>query len=210
MRELFRPAMLICLVLLIPLAPFFFVGEERIESWINYVAGRETPHSTLALILFGLLASDIILPVPSSVVNTLAGWQLGTFWGTIVCWAGMSVGAVSGFWLARWCGPVIVNRFSRQKELERTKKIIDRFGPFALIIVRGVPVLAEASVLLTGMHRLAWNKFWPPVLLANFCLATTYAAFGDISQAYGMYSISLAAAIVLPVILLILFKRIFE
>lgn len=202
--------MLICLVMLIPIVPLFLIGEERIGELISQWTGGSNPVWKISLVLFFVLASDILLPVPSSVVNTLAGGQLGTALGTLVCWMGMNVGAIFGFWLGRIGGQRIALFFSNAQELGRTQTIIDRYGQFALIVVRGVPVLAEASVLLAGIHEMAWKKFLPPVLLSNFVLAFTYAAFGNLANEMGWFALSIIIAIIVPVMLLVVFKKLFE
>jgi uncharacterized membrane protein YdjX (TVP38/TMEM64 family) len=209
LKELFKPAMLLCLILLIPVIPFLLL-EEQVKSWIESMTGEHTSDVTVGIILFLLLTTDIFLPVPSSVVNTLAGTRLGILWGTAICWFGMNVGAIIGFWLARKYGSQLVARFTKQDDAERTARIIQQFGPFALILVRGVPLLAEASVLLVGMHKLSWRKFLPPVMLANLGLAFVYAAAGKIASDWGVNFLSLAIAIVLPVVLLLLFRYCFD
>ena len=91
-----RPLLLITLVLAIPIVPFLLVGGQlmaRFEAWFDPPPAR----STLAALTVAVLASDVLLPVPSSVVGTVAGQQLGIVLGTAACWMGMSLGAVAAF-----------------------------------------------------------------------------------------------------------------
>jgi uncharacterized membrane protein YdjX (TVP38/TMEM64 family) len=185
-------------ILAIPIVPFLLFGEQletRLHEW------REHPPAAhwVALAVFGLLASDIFLPVPSSVVCAIAGNQLGTWLGTLVTWMGMNLGAVLGFLLARSCGGTVARWFSRESDLQRAGAMAERFGPPLLALARGVPVLAEASVLWMGLNGLSWAAFLPPVILSNLVLATVYCTIGD----YTGLAIALAASVAIPVALAI-------
>ena len=87
MRDLVRPLLPVVVVLLLPIIPFLIWGD-RFEAWVD--AWRNDPPSPaiIALTVVGLLSSDIFLPVPSSVVSTFAGSQLGSLWGTAISWVG--------------------------------------------------------------------------------------------------------------------------
>ncbi len=202
--------MLICLVMLIPIIPFFFFADT-ISAWVESISEDKSPSGILILgaIIFLLLASDIFLPVPSSAVNTIAG-LLGIFWGTVICFLGLTVGAILGFWISRKWGHQIAKKFSSENEIARMQIITDRFGPVTLAIVRGVPVLAEASVILFGMHQLPWKKFLPPILFSNFVLAFAYTWFGTVAAEMELFPLGLAVAIGLPILLLMAFKKFVE
>ncbi len=200
MRELFRPAMLICLVLLVPILPFIAFGP-KIETWSEqWYENPPAPWITATLVI-GLLATDIFLPVPSSVISTMAGMQLGSIGGTAASWFGMTLGAIIGFALARRWGHRFAQWVAKPRDLDRMKTISDRYGPTALILVRGVPVLAEASVLLMGINGLSWRRFLPAVLLSNLGLALAYAVFGEVAQRNHWLPLALAVSIALPVLL---------
>ena len=194
--------MLICLVMLVPIIPFFFFAES-IKNWVESISENKI---LFGFVIFSLLASDIFLPVPSSAVNTFAG-LLGIFWGTLVCFAGLNTGCIFGFWVSRKWGSSVARWFSKKSELQRMQQVVNRFGPATLAIVRGIPVLAEASVILMGMHQLSWRKFLPPIIFANLILAFAYTLFGNIAEEYDMFPLALALAIAIPVILLYCFKR---
>ncbi|MDX1946537.1 MAG: VTT domain-containing protein [Pirellulaceae bacterium] len=193
------------LVLAIPIVPFLLFGA-RVEAWLT--AWRQHPPSppVVAAVVMGLLAADVFLPIPSSVISTLAGTQLGWLAGTVACWLGMTLGAILGFAIARRFGPPLVARITKPTDLARTTRLIDRFGVAILILGRGVPVLAEATVLSLGMNGFPWRRFLPPVLLANLGLALAYAVFGELAERYQILPAALAFAIALPVLMAALFR----
>jgi uncharacterized membrane protein YdjX (TVP38/TMEM64 family) len=111
MRNLLRPLAIVTLVLLAPAIPFLVVGDRldrMVEAWLD------PPPSppAIALMTVALLSSDIFLPIPSSLVSTFAGSQLGILAATGASSLGMTLGAVIGFTLARTCGRPLVARFS--------------------------------------------------------------------------------------------------
>lgn len=184
------------LILAIPILPFLLFADAM-EGWLEQWRQHPPARYQVALVVLGLLASDIFLPVPSSVVSAVAGHQLGSLSGTLVAWTGMNVGAILGFALARYAGPSFARWFSREADLVRAGVLTEQYGPALLAIGRGVPVLAEATVIWMGLHGLSWRAFLPPVIASNLALALVYCLIGD--QA-GL-AMALAAAIALPILL---------
>ena len=104
-----------CVVLLVPIVPFLFFGGQ-LEDWLKDVADDPPDDATTMLIVISVLATDILLPIPSSVVSTMSGWQLGPWKGTLASWVGMTIGAVIGFALARRWGKTILPAGFRKKK----------------------------------------------------------------------------------------------
>lgn len=206
MRELFRTLPLMCAVLLIPVLPFLLLGG-RFEDWMRGIA--EQPPSvpvTFALVV-GLLSTDILLPIPSSVVSTMSGWQLGWLRGTLATWIGMNLGATLGFALARRWGRPFALWFSKAEDLAQMKQISDQYGPFVLVMTRAMPVFAEAAVLISGIHQLAWRRFLPAVLLSNLGIAVAYSAFGDFAERHQWLPLALGVSVGIPVVVAALAGR---
>ena len=199
MSDLLRWSVAITIVLLVPVIPFLGFGgslESRVETWFDSTLSL----SATAAIVVGVLASDILLPIPSSFVSTLAGSRLGLPGGAAVVWSGMTLGAVIGFALVRVFGRPLAARLSSADDLRRMEMLAQRGGPAVLALTRALPVLAEASVLLLGAIGLPWRRFLPVVLLANLGLAVAYAALGHFAHQEGNLTVALAASIALPLL----------
>ncbi len=193
MRELLKPILLVAVVLLIPILPFAGFGpwlEEAIQRQLHVYLSP----LVIAAAVIGLLATDVFLPIPSSVVSAVAGNALGIVAGTALSWLGMTLGAVFGFALARAFGRPLALRFAGHEDINRIDLASDRFGPLVLVLARPVPVLAEASVLFLGTSRLGWRPFLVTVALSNLGIAAVYAALGGWVQ----LPLALAASIALP------------
>ncbi|WP_158264811.1 TVP38/TMEM64 family protein [Blastopirellula marina] len=206
MRTFLKWLFLIGVVLLAPIIPLLFweaQAEAIIAGWSEH---PPTPAVT-ALIVFSLLAADIFLPVPSSVVSTLAGSQLGTLLATLVCWAGMTAGAVIAFALARRYGDAVVRYYTKEADVLAMRKVADRIGPWGIALTRALPILAEAMVLLLGASRLEWRRFLPPTLLANLGIALAYAAFGEVAAQHEWILIAAGISAAAPLLLTWFFRR---
>ena len=95
---------LTALAVAVPLVPFLAFGtrlDHAIAAWLD----PPPPAAVLAVAEVGILAIDILLPVPSSLVATLGGAQLGIVAGTACGWLGMTLGAAAGWGLGRVVGP---------------------------------------------------------------------------------------------------------
>ena len=195
-------------VLAVPIVPFLIFGQDRVETVLAQWRQSPPPLAIVASAVVALLATDIFLPIPSSLVSTLAGWQLGAIGGAAASWVGMNLGAALGFALARRYGQPLVAWLTRADDLARTRQLAEQFGPALLVLGRGVPVLAEATVLLVGMHGLSWRRFLPPVLLSNLGLALAYAVFGQIAERHQWLPLALAVSIAVPVLLAAAFRTV--
>lgn len=178
------------------LVPFFLF-----ESQFNAFAERMT-QGTVGLWLasasiFGLLALDVILPVPSSIVSTAAGVLLGFVRGAAVVWAGMMVGALLGYAIgSRASG--LARRFVGAPGLQRAESLVRRYGDWTIVMCRPVPVLAEASVIFAGLVRAPLARFLTLTALSNLGIALGYAAFGAFSMRVDSFLVAFAGALILP------------
>jgi uncharacterized membrane protein YdjX (TVP38/TMEM64 family) len=184
--------LILATVLLVPIVPFLLLGDRIDAQLVN----SELP----AAWVVGLLACDFVLPVPSSFVSTLAGQQFGALRGTAVVWLGMSIGAIIAFALARIWGRPLARQFAGEEELRSTDHLIERWGIAVLALTRALPVLAEASVLLVGVHGLSWRRFLEVVLLCNLGIASGYAAFGDYAAEHEWLPAALGISVAVPLL----------
>ncbi|MEN6404851.1 MAG: VTT domain-containing protein [Thermoguttaceae bacterium] len=199
--SLLRWLLVIAAALAVPIVPFLWFGQSadlRITEWLDHPLSPALAATSVVV----LLAVDIFLPVPSSLVSTFAGKMLGFWGGTAASWLGMTLGAVAAFALVRWIGRPVARRLSSDAELTRIESLADRYGVFTLILARPVPVLAEASVVLMGLVQLGWRRFVAAVALSNLVIAATYAALGDRLQ----LPIALAAAMAVTLMFMALAK----
>lgn len=129
----------------------------------------------------------------------MAGGMLPVLLALGATWLGMTVGATLGFALAKIFGRRIAIRFSSEQDLDKMDQATARYSGIVLIATRGLPILAEASVLVVGIHGLSWYRFLIPVSLANLVIATAYTIFGYYANEHEFLPAALAISVAIPV-----------
>jgi uncharacterized membrane protein YdjX (TVP38/TMEM64 family) len=206
MRGLLRPLLLVGLALLVPILPFLGFGEALEGTIAGWLDPPPAP-ATIALLTVALLASDILLPVPSSLVSTFAASQLGVVAATAASWLGMTLGAMLGFYLAKTWGRALAVRLASQHDLEQMDQLGRHYGAWIVVFTRALPVLAEAAVLLAGATQLAWRQFLPGLMLSNLGIAVVYSMLGAWAQTQHQLPLALGASIALPVLAATIARR---
>ncbi len=164
----------VCAAIIVP----FVLWQEPIEAFFQDFGALEGQARWLsAAILFGALALDIFLPVPSSLVSTLFGMLLGVGWGWFGSFLAMNVSAAIGYWLGAR-GSALARRALGEAESALLTDFFARRGPMALVALRAVPVLAEASCLFAGMARAPLGKSALALTLGNAAVSLMYALVG--------------------------------
>lgn len=195
-RTVLRWSLVGLIILALILVPYILFGPS-IESWTEDLIQQASEQSGwIALVLALLLASDILLPVPSSLASTAAGVFAGFVGGALASWAGMTASCGIGYWLAR-LGRPLVRRLVGSRELNRLEMMNRRFGMWAVVLLcRSVPVLAEASVLFAGMNNMPVGQFLILVALANLSISVVYAAVGAYSATVNSFLFAFGGSIV--------------
>jgi uncharacterized membrane protein YdjX (TVP38/TMEM64 family) len=197
MHGIWKPLLVIALALLVPIVPFLALGESldaRVSDWLD----PPPEPATVAWVTIGVLAADVLLPVPSSLVSTFAGSQLGVAAATAASWLGMMAGALFAFWLARVCGRPLAARLSSADDIARMEGLARRVGGWVLIVTRPLPILAEAAVLFLGTSGMTWRQFLPPLALSNLGIAVVYSVLGQVAHSVDALPLALGASIALP------------
>jgi uncharacterized membrane protein YdjX (TVP38/TMEM64 family) len=187
------------------LIPFALL-EEPLSQWT--VAGVRTQSNQgpgVFLWIVGALAADVFLPIPSSIVSTLGGVVLGFPKGVAASWLGMTAGSVVGYGFGLQAGEPIVRKTVGEAELGRVAALFHRYGNWAIILSRPVPVLAEASVIAAGSFRMPFPLFLLTSSLANLGISAMYAYTGA-AQATESFLLVLLAAIGLPGVAMLLMR----
>ncbi len=171
-----RLAGVFMLLTAIIVGPFLMFGNE-IASVVRQLLQHQTTGLLFVMIVL-LLAADLFLPIPSSIVAVAAGAYLGFWLGFEACVIGMTLGCVVGYIVgtkgAAFFGSVITAR-----ELEYANRFSSQKGSWLLPLCRSIPVLAEVSVVAAGIAKFDVTRFLIIVTLANAGISATYCALGD-------------------------------
>jgi uncharacterized membrane protein YdjX (TVP38/TMEM64 family) len=162
------------LLLALILIPFFLFGSGmEARSAALAAAGRGT-------VAFGgaaLLALDIVLPVPSSLLATAIGAALGPWLGTAINAGGLTLGCAAGLLLGR-SGSPLARRILGGALFQRFAAASARHGIVFILACRAVPVLGEASIVAAGAGRAPFGPALAAAAAANLLIGAVYAFAG--------------------------------
>jgi 3-dehydroquinate synthase len=185
----------------------FVIWEAELQVWSEaWLVGAEG-RVVVAFVVTLLLALDVLLPIPSSVVASLAVLSLGPVLGASAVWLGLTAGAALGYALGKSGGRVLVRRLVGERELERAERLATHFGSSVLVVTRGVPVLAEASSLLAGAFAMPLGRFALIVGCSNLGLALAYALLSHVGSSAGAgFVLPFALGVVVPALAWVLLR----
>lgn len=191
---------LLILALLAAIVGPFALFEPEILALVENLKTGGLTRTGLGAVFVGLLTLDVFAPVPSSLLGVALGGLFGGWFGAAVCWLGLMSGTLLGYFAGRWAGRPLVRVTVGGRDLDALELLVDRHGFWALALVRAVPVLAEASVILAGAGAYRFARFMAVTGLANLGIAIAYAQVGALGLAAGSMWYALAGAIALPAV----------
>lgn len=150
-------------------------------------------------IAIGLLVGDLFLPIPATGIMAALGSVYGPVLGAAVGATGSMLAAALGYGLARFGGKRLARVLASPAELERFRAFFDRWGGFAIILSRILPILPEVVAVLAGLARMRFGRFLAAVALGTVPTAFLFAYLGHVSREQPWYG--LAAAVAAPMVL---------
>jgi len=185
-----RFVLLVCAVLALILIPFF-LWEDVFNGLAARLVAEHRGAWWISPAVAGLLAADVFLPVPSSILSTASGVMLGFIGGALT----NSVGMTAGCWVGYRAG-----RMARPADDARLAELWARYGEWTLVVTRAVPVLAEAAVLFAGMSAMPFRRFLLLTTLANAGIGTLYAAVGAFAMEWNSFLAAFLGSLAVPLL----------
>jgi uncharacterized membrane protein YdjX (TVP38/TMEM64 family) len=192
MSPYLRRVTVIIIALLIPIVPFLIIGEIPGEKWLS----RADDNAFIfGLTGASLLTSDILLPIPSSIIGTFLGARLGILSGWAWIWSGLMVGNLIGF--------------AAGKYLLKSIKIDMSETPTQVILFlsRPVPVFAEAAAITAGAANTSIKQFLIACAAGNAIYAGVLSANGALLIPQSLAGPGLILPMALPVITWLVWRR---
>ena len=193
----------LAVAVILPFVVFGDALEAAVVQWL------EAGPSTGAIVVVGVfvLASDVLLPVPSSIVATAAGALLGFGLGTVTNTVGLMLGAAIGYAIGA-AGRGTAQRFVGDAQLESARALFERRGDIVVVALRPIPVLAELSVVFAGLAAMPRGKFALYTGLANLGVGAAYAGLGAWAVQANSMLVAVAASLVLPGVAMLVGRQI--
>jgi len=190
-KKRYRQSMAIIIALAVPIIPFAIIGEMPGEKWLS-----STDQNALLFALTGgaILATDIVLPLPSSIIGTLIGARLGFVPGFFTILIGLTIGHSLGYALARF-------------SLSRMRPDLPEIPTLLVVFLsRPVPVLAEATALAAGATAMPFAHFLGVCAAGNAIYAGVLAANGAMLLPDALIGPGLFIPMLLPVVTWIVWR----
>jgi uncharacterized membrane protein YdjX (TVP38/TMEM64 family) len=203
-----RPLLIaITLILAGILVPFGIWGEHfdaifslsGTQQWI-------TSHGSwawLAGVL--LLMSDLLLPVPSTIIMSALGLIYGWWQGGLLASSGAFCAGMLAYATCRWLGRPAAFWLAGQHALERGERLFQKHGGWLVALSRWMPVLPEAIACLAGLVRMEVMAFTLALACGCVPVGFVFAAIGALGKSSPSLAICLSA--LLPVLLWLVARR---
>ena len=168
-------------------------SQEACRRWFEEIR----PLAWAAAI--GLLVADIVLPIPATGVMAALGSVYGPVVGAMVGAVGSALAGVVGYAAARLGGKGLARWIAGDEELARFQAFFDRWGGFAIILSRILPILPEVVAVLAGLAGMRLRRFLAALVLGTVPTAALFAYLGHVSREQPWYGMLAAVAIPLLV-----------
>lgn len=154
------------------------IGEliERYGYLIVFVAALAEAVPLLGFLVPG--QGFVILAGAVSAAGTLDPFVLAA----LVALAGV-LGDAGTFYLGRRYGRDLIERYGprigiRERHLARSDQLFQKYGPFALIVMRFSFLTRAAGPMLAGVSRMRQRVFWPINVVGAVLMGASYIALG--------------------------------
>lgn len=178
--------------------PFLVFGELSEDLTIELMSGERSLE--IFLVTAGLLAADVFVPIPSSVISVSAALLLGPIMSFWACLLGLTGSCFIGYGFGFYFRKVHFDRWYTDGEFRHLSSELSRFGYVVLLMCRGIPLLAEMSVIVAGFHRYSLRKFTLVTLAGNTILAAIYSLIGNSVTNYTPIYLIVAAFLIIPLV----------
>jgi uncharacterized membrane protein YdjX (TVP38/TMEM64 family) len=165
----------------------FGLAEWLQISWLTDPSAKMQENKWLAAVVgSSLLVLDIVLPVPASIVMGVNGQLFGVALGTVVSLFGTMAAATIGFLIGR-NGGALLDKVLKPEERSQGDRILKKWGPLAIIVLRPVPMLAETITILAGTSGMSWSTFLVSALLGSVPMCYLFAVAGEQASVMWMF-----------------------
>jgi membrane-associated protein len=161
------------------------------QEWITSVVQTVGPLSVLIVccilfaetgLLFGffLPGDSILFPMGLMMATGILDFPL--WLACLLFTASGWLGDQTGYWIGRKAGPAIFkrpdSRFFNHRNVERTQKFFERYGPKAIIFAHFVPVMRTFVPVAAGVGKMPYPRYLKFNFIGVTCWATGVTLVG--------------------------------
>jgi uncharacterized membrane protein YdjX (TVP38/TMEM64 family) len=170
-----------------------FLLFHDIETIFTNQLQRLSKHTgAYSIVSFLVLTSDIVLPVPSSIVMYTNGFVLGLISGSAISLLSVIASSIIGYYLGSLTSAGI-----KAKSNDASNYILLKYGTLAILISRGIPIISESICIVCGYNRMPFKNYLVLNFIGYIPLCFLYALFGSIGYDKNTFLISFVCSIIL-------------
>lgn len=138
-----------------PLFPTLVADRGRVQSWVEGF-GAWGP-----AIIFGLEVAQVLLsPLPGQAIEAASGYLFGPWLGLLYAFAGLVVGSLVAFWLARRLGRPLAVRLAGRHAVARLDALAERGGNLFFFLIWLFPFVPDdLACLAAGLTPMPMGRF---------------------------------------------------
>ncbi len=152
-----------------------------------------------------LLTSDLLLPIPSTIVMSALGYLYGPWVGGLLAALGSSLAGVLGYFLCRRFGVAAALPLVGTESLIEIENSFRRIGPWLVVFSRWLPLFPEVVACMAGLARMPFWIFLSALVCGSMPLGFAFALIGFLGVTRPLAAFALSA--VLPPLLWLLARR---
>jgi uncharacterized membrane protein YdjX (TVP38/TMEM64 family) len=174
--------------IVVPLAILLWFNQDAVSAFLDFVRDRNAISTFIdeigligPLVLMGLAALQVLIPwIPSEPPIIAAGYAYGFVSGFLMSWL-VSVAATQAvYYLARYAGHPVVERFVPAKSLDKWTQIASKGGTIFFLIVFMNPLLpTDIMVFVAGLSAIDGRRFFVANLVGRIPLVALLTLVGS-------------------------------
>ena len=163
-----------------------FLMFENIETFFGDLLNQAKDNQfKYALVSFSALVSDIVLPVPSSIVMYSNGAVLGLVKGFSLSLISVILSSIIGYLIGFGSSAIL-----KSKSDISAKKILEKYGYAAILMTRGIPIVSESVCIVCGFNKYNFTFYMIFTIIGYVPVCLIYAYFGSIAVNRDLFLIS--------------------
>lgn len=180
-------------------------GLETRFSFDGSIAWLESAGSWAWAAGIGLLAADLFLPIPSTVIMSALGFIYGPWIGGLIAASGSMAAGLAGYGIGRCCGETTARRWLGNRDYEKGRLLFGRGGGWLVALSRALPILPEVLACTAGLVRMPFRKFGVALVCGSLPMGLLFAIIGAAGHEAPAWA--LMFSLVIPAILWALARK---
>lgn len=198
MKKIVIPFLVAAIIILV----LYFLFEDLEQYFEDLLYGSGDHKLIYSVLSFTALTTDIVLPVPSSIVMYTNGFVLGPVQGMALSLVSVMTGTLFGYYLGRFTSFGL-----KAKKDQKTEAFLSKYGPAAILVSRGIPILSESVCIVCGYNKVNVKSYLLLNLIGYIPVCFIYAYFGSIGYDKNSFLITFGFSILIAALFLFIGKK---